>query len=184
MEGRLAAMNFTVSVYGEFIEWFYKVAVFQTPMSRDPLSSLYSYFWTLLNMYTTLSCVEMWLNCGLFDTISYLMCFFFLSLNFEANVANLNLFRFAGRPGKYNKLFSRWRLEEVSAMRHQYKWVIIAAIAGLITDLSFSVYLDFWGNNFLSEPLILHITGIFTFNDQEPKLGGGCPMISSWLSII
>lgn len=35
-------------------------------------------------------------------------------LDFAANVAHFNLFRFAGRPGKYNKLFNRWRLEEVS----------------------------------------------------------------------
>ena len=27
------------------------------------------------------------------------------------------LCRFAGRPGKYNKLFNRWRLEEVSESR-------------------------------------------------------------------
>lgn len=43
----------------------------------------------------------------------------FFWMNFTANVANLNLLRFAGRPGKYNKLFNRWRLEEVSA---DQKW--------------------------------------------------------------
>lgn len=42
-----------------------------------------------------------------------------LRLDFTANVARFNLFRFAGRPGKYNKLFNRWRLEEVSAIRRR-----------------------------------------------------------------
>lgn len=66
---------------------------------------------------------------GLLNIISTFKCLFtcseFISfplIESAANVANLNLFRFAGRPGKYNKLFNRWRLEEVSAVRHLHKW--------------------------------------------------------------
>lgn len=88
-------------------------------------------FWPRFSIYKTLPCLEMWQSCGLSDIISNLKCLFFsvvlsfLWLNFAANVAHLNLFRFAGRPGKYNKLFNRWRLEEVSAISNHHKWVII-----------------------------------------------------------
>lgn len=75
-------------------------------------------------------------------------------LSFAANVANLTLFRFAGRPGKYNKLFNRWRLEEVSAIRHHPKWVIIPAMTGLIIAFCLRLYLEFSSH---SSFLMIHL---------------------------
>lgn len=40
----------------------------------------------------------------------------------------MSLYRFVGHPGKYNKLFDRWRLEEVSNFG--------SVGAGMGTDLS------------------------------------------------
>uniref|UniRef100_A0A3Q3IYQ3 Anoctamin n=1 Tax=Monopterus albus TaxID=43700 RepID=A0A3Q3IYQ3_MONAL len=46
--------------------------------------------------------------------------FQFVNLNSSTFYIAFFLGRFAGRPGKYNKLFNRWRLEEVSAIRCAY----------------------------------------------------------------
>nr|XP_023991397.1 anoctamin-3 [Salvelinus alpinus] len=43
--------------------------------------------------------------------------FQFVNLNSSTFYIAFFLGRFAGRPGKYNKLFNRWRLEEVSGVR-------------------------------------------------------------------
>lgn len=90
------------------------------------VSSCFSIYKILLALH--LKCNEVCVRALLDIITTFKFLFFpaksllvFLWLNFTANVANLNLLRFAGRPGKYNKLFNRWRLEEVSAIRHHHK---------------------------------------------------------------
>lgn len=105
------------------------------------------------------------------------------SSDFTANVANLHLFRFAGRPGKYNKLFNRWRLEEVSAMRRLHKWAdhrllfwnIFRIISKLICLRSVCLL--------LYEPLIsLLITGILNLNHLQTEWDEWCPRASNDLT--
>lgn len=170
----------TVPVYSEYNEWLWKDVFFQTPMSwllpsLPPFSFLTVW---LQNTVLAREATKLWFikHNGSFKCLFFHLFWVFFWFNFAANVANLTVFRFAGRPGKYNKLFNRWRLEEVSAIRRHPKWVIIPAMTGLIIALCFRIYLEFSSNSSLQWSICMLlceqlISPIITeiFNSNDPK---------------